>query len=328
MSMLGAVYAIAWQQRAARGIEAAIMCRRKVRRGLSQTGTSATSGQTTRESKVRRGMWFHCGVGQALGPPLSVRHRAIGRRRFQPSLLASAGCTFCGRSSRRRYGRASDLVHGSCAELFGRRKNPVGAAASNSIAARDRHLRPALSLSGVEAPEHYPKAEFWPSGHGGASLLRMAPPSSSESLLSAALRHADDARVLHSSGARQSEDQAWHLAGFAVEIARKSALALGPAGDVGTIMGHDLGEVGDVFIEAICAQEPIATRYRLTDLDRRLAQWSPNHRYDGTGAHTDGRHTLLGYMTVNELVALGEETAHGALMAMWLDNVIDPTRVL
>jgi len=33
-------------------------------------------------------------------------------------------------------------------------------------------------------------------------------------------------------------------------------------------------------------------------------------------------------MTVNELVALGEETAHGALMAMWLDNVIDPTRVL
>jgi len=36
MSMLGAVYAIAWQQRAARGIEAAIMCRRKVRRGLRQ----------------------------------------------------------------------------------------------------------------------------------------------------------------------------------------------------------------------------------------------------------------------------------------------------
>lgn len=96
-----------------------------------------------------------------------------------------------------------------------------------------------------------------------------------ESLCSAALRHVRDARsLLMEPGA--SPDQAWHLAGFGPECARKACVE---DSAVHKIIGHDVHDT-ELISWAM-------------DLDPRLPRpapapaptgaWRPEHRYECTG---------------------------------------------
>ena len=93
---------------------------------------------------------------------------------------------------------------------------------------------------------------------------------------SAALRHIRDAVALLWSESYASTDQAWHLAGFGPECARKAALS---DDRVHRILGHD-------------AHDPSLLSW-LQSLDQDLvgpsrsvaptSDWKPSHRYEATG---------------------------------------------
>ena len=83
-------------------------------------------------------------------------------------------------------------------------------------------------------------------------------------LLSAALRHTRDARALLAS----SPDQAWHLAGFGPECARKAALSERWADHA---MSHQLGAPAEGVLEMAIAMDAHAVRYRL---EGWATQWS------------------------------------------------------
>ena len=98
-------------------------------------------------------------------------------------------------------------------------------------------------------------------------------------LMSAALRHVRDAEYLLDHAPQPSPDQAWHLAGFGPECARKALLH---ERWLDQIIGHD--------------SEPLALDFALS-LDARalrmargwgvrwplLADWKPVARYERTG---------------------------------------------
>jgi hypothetical protein len=83
-----------------------------------------------------------------------------------------------------------------------------------------------------------------------------------------------------------SEDQAWHLAGFAPECARKACIE---ENLLDRVLGHDLGADADVWIDWWIPLDGMAWRYRLTgwaDQDNVLQKWSPAHRYEPTGTRS------------------------------------------
>ena len=102
-------------------------------------------------------------------------------------------------------------------------------------------------------------------------------------LLSAALRHARDAERLLDDPACRSVDQAWHLAGFGPECARKAFLAERWADHP---LGHQLGDTATDVLDFAVALDPTAWRLGMprTGLDAELTSWDPTVRYDRTGA--------------------------------------------
>ncbi len=130
--------------------------------------------------------------------------------------------------------------------------------------------------------------------------------------LSAALRHVADAEHLLAQGAHQSQDQAWHLAGFGPECAKKACV---DDGMLDRVLGHDLGMDAEPMLEWGLALDPRASRYGLVGWPKRrpiLESWTPNHRYDATGAHTGTR--------VAELVALAREVVGRIQADLWADG--------
>jgi len=108
----------------------------------------------------------------------------------------------------------------------------------------------------------------------------------STALISAALRHVRDAENLASPGDHASPDQAYHLAGFGPECARKATF---PARWLDQALGHDFGDPGEGVLDLATALDPVALRYRPLDFKSRypaLATWNIGSRYEKTGTRT------------------------------------------
>ncbi len=130
-------------------------------------------------------------------------------------------------------------------------------------------------------------------------------------LLSAAGRHVRDAeRLLRGRGA--SPDQAWHLAGFGPECARKACL---DEAVLDHALGHELGPAGETLLEWWIPLDPLAWRYRLAgwaDAEPRLAEWRPDHRYEASGTRQGA--------AVRELVAAARRRVDAVLADLWSDG--------
>ncbi|MCB9653993.1 MAG: hypothetical protein H6729_07700 [Deltaproteobacteria bacterium] len=136
-------------------------------------------------------------------------------------------------------------------------------------------------------------------------------------LASAARRHIRDARTLLRrsaiSGLAPSPDQAWHLAGFGPECARKAAL---PERDWDRILGHNLGPASDEIIGWLECLLPICARYTLRlGKDPKIPRWSPEHRYEHTGSRTE--------IQAEDLVEEAERITDNLLLDLWLDGRLE-----
>lgn len=112
-------------------------------------------------------------------------------------------------------------------------------------------------------------------------------------LVSAALRHVRDAEHLLVAGADASADQAYHLAAFGPECARKAALS---ARWLDKEIGHGAAAFADDLIDLVVAIDPIAHRYDPQAYRARfpeLGRWTVDCRYDRTGTYTQARAQTL-----------------------------------
>lgn len=130
-------------------------------------------------------------------------------------------------------------------------------------------------------------------------------------LLSAAARHVRDAeRLLNKPPS--SPDQAWHLAGFGPECARKACLE---DRVLDLALGHELGPGGEQLLEWWIPLDHSAWRYRIAGWgvsEPRITEWSPNHRYDATG-------TWVG-APVEELTGSARRLLDGVVADLWSDG--------
>jgi hypothetical protein len=127
-------------------------------------------------------------------------------------------------------------------------------------------------------------------------------------LVSAALRHVDDAEHLLA----RSPDQSWHLAGFGPECARKACLE---EGWLDRSLGHDLNGISDDVLEFALSFDVRAARYSLADLARRypkLSAWHVESRYDATGTRTE--------MEARLLVHDASEFTYALAAELWMDG--------
>jgi hypothetical protein len=119
------------------------------------------------------------------------------------------------------------------------------------------------------------------------SLLReesqAMPAKSKADFASAALRHVRDAEFLLRPEAA-SRDQAWHLAGFAHECARKAYVG---GSWVPKLLGHDFSSAGEVVLDVAVALDPRSGRFPLRSWSNdhdAVSAWIPDHRYERTGS--------------------------------------------
>jgi hypothetical protein len=132
---------------------------------------------------------------------------------------------------------------------------------------------------------------------------------------SAALRHMRDAEHLIANEMHVSRDQAWHLAGFAHECARKACIR---EAWVPKLLGHDFSSASDEVVEVAIALDPRAGRLPLRLWASRypaVAAWRPDHRYEQTGTSDDAeeRH-------IEDLVKQGREAVDACIVALFLDG--------
>lgn len=131
---------------------------------------------------------------------------------------------------------------------------------------------------------------------------------------SAALRHVRDAEHLVAEGEHSSRDQAWHLAGFAHECARKSYVW---DAWVPKMLGHDFARSGEQVVAIAIALDPRAGRFpvhRWATQYPAITRWRPDHRYDRTGAvDADNR-------SVEDLVTQARNAIDACLVALFIDG--------
>jgi hypothetical protein len=130
-------------------------------------------------------------------------------------------------------------------------------------------------------------------------------------LLSAALRHQEDAERLLAS----SPDQSWHLAGYVTECTRKAILTVEP---FRIALAHEQGKHFDTLFDIVVSLDPRASRLHVAGWappGTRLAEWKPDHRYDATSTHAAAAAEL-----VHETGAHFDQ----ALAALWLTHAFDP----
>lgn len=132
--------------------------------------------------------------------------------------------------------------------------------------------------------------------------------------LSAALRHVRDAEYLAEPGAPyRSPDQAYHLAGFGPECARKATLH-GRLFD--QALGHALGP-DTVALEFVLAIDPAAHRYEPRSWAARfpaLTRWSPDCRYERTGTRDPA-----------DMIREAGELVDRITTALWADGRLPPS---
>src|SRR5437868_7363682 len=137
-------------------------------------------------------------------------------------------------------------------------------------------------------------------------------PERNTTLLSAALRHVRDARNHMRPGPDRSIDQAYHLAGYGPECARKATLV---RGWLDKLIGHELSG-GPAYRLAI-ELDPIAARYDTAQWSTefpRLMEWSPDSRYVATGTY--------GEAVTNALLNQAESAVDSIAIALWTDGTL------
>jgi hypothetical protein len=131
-------------------------------------------------------------------------------------------------------------------------------------------------------------------------------------LVSASLRHVRDAEHLASPGAHQSLEQAYHLAGFGPECARKATLS---ERWLDQAIGHGFGDVGERVLELATALDQRAARYAPGSLGvtyPALASWDVSCRYERTGARSAGE--------VGAICEQARTAVDAIVLALWLDG--------
>lgn len=132
-------------------------------------------------------------------------------------------------------------------------------------------------------------------------------------LLSAALRHVRDAEsLLAPRSPGRSVDQAFHLAGYGPECARKATLGLR---DFDKTIGHRFDERAEGVLDVLVALDPWALRYEPTRWGIRfpaLAEWMETVRYRRTGATDEAK--------ARALVGQAREAVDGVVAALWADG--------
>lgn len=133
-------------------------------------------------------------------------------------------------------------------------------------------------------------------------------------LLSAAARHINDAEYLLSRTSDQSQDQAWHLAGFCPECLRKACLE---DHMLDLVLGHDFGDNAEKFLSWGLALDPHAWRYNLSEWSKQdaiLSSWNPVHRYEKTGTRSGQK--------VEGLVRFARTLFNRVSADLWADGLI------
>jgi hypothetical protein len=136
-----------------------------------------------------------------------------------------------------------------------------------------------------------------------------------EDFASAALRHIRDAEHLAVEGTNVSRDQAWHLAGFAHECARKACTE---SGWVPKLLGHDFSNADEQVIDVAISLDPRAGRFPVRSWASRypaISPWRADHRYERTGAadRAAGRR-------VDDLVTQGRAAVDACVIALFMDG--------
>lgn len=137
---------------------------------------------------------------------------------------------------------------------------------------------------------------------------------SAQGFLSAALRHVRDAEHLLAATVDRSVDQAYHLAGFGPECARKAAI---PARTYDQAIGHGVGRSSELALDYVLSTNAAAHRYDLKDWLKsypQLAAWNEISRYEATGTRQ-----------VSEVAAVVEQArkiVDQMTYALWADGLI------
>ncbi len=133
-----------------------------------------------------------------------------------------------------------------------------------------------------------------------------------QGFLESALRHARDARALLAT----SHHQAFHLAGFAPECARKAVPGLAAFGKP---LGHEVAR-DDALETLFAALDALGHRYDWEALLRwkttypTLGTWNPDVRYKADRAVTTS--------DANNIVDEAEKATLVVLTALWADGVL------
>ena len=139
-------------------------------------------------------------------------------------------------------------------------------------------------------------------------------PKSRIAFVSAALRHVRDAHALCVS----SPVQAYYLAGYGPECARKAALTYPVpkvALELDRAVGHGFGGDGEMALEWLCQLDPLAGRYEVKDWSNRfpaLVYWDVRVRYEVNDRY--------GKAEAQSMVVAAEEAVAMVLSALWADG--------
>jgi hypothetical protein len=135
-------------------------------------------------------------------------------------------------------------------------------------------------------------------------------------LLSAALRHVRDAEHLATPNhSGYSPDQAYHLAGFGPECARKATLYYRLFDKP---LGHTLGAGATTALGIALSLDPVAQRYQprsFASIYRELAAWVPDCRYERTGSRKQPQ----------AIVREARDVVDGITAALWADGRLPDT---
>lgn len=134
-------------------------------------------------------------------------------------------------------------------------------------------------------------------------------------MLSAAVRHVRTAEHLSSvDPPERSPDQAFHLAGFGPECARKATL---PRSTYNRAIGHGVTGASESALRVALVLDPFARRYDLEEWAPRypaLAGWNERARYEPTGCRTQ--------QEADSVVREAREIVDRISFALWADGRI------
>src|SRR5262249_23499226 len=113
-------------------------------------------------------------------------------------------------------------------------------------------------------------------------------------------------------------DQAWHLAGFAHECARKACI---DSGWIPKLLGHEFSDANEQLVEIAIALDPHAGRFPVRQWIKcypAIIAWRVEHRYERTGASGGAEDRYLA-----DLVTQGRDAVDSCILALFLDGSLE-----